>query len=91
MLPVRLTEEEVETIFERVRRTPLYRLTVDLEKQRVTSPDGLEFRFEVEEFRRHCLLNGLDDIGLTLKHEDQIRAYEAAHPAISPRALSGKP
>jgi 3-isopropylmalate/(R)-2-methylmalate dehydratase small subunit len=84
ILPVRLTEEQVEEIIRRVRKTQGYRLTVDLEKKKVTSEDGLEYAFEVDEFRRHCLLNGLDDIGLTLQHEDKISAYESRHPDIAP-------
>jgi 3-isopropylmalate/(R)-2-methylmalate dehydratase small subunit len=77
ILPVRLTEEQVETIFQRVRATPGYQLNVDLETRRITSGDGLDYSFEVDPFRRDCLLNGLDDIGLTLKHENKIRQYEA--------------
>jgi 3-isopropylmalate/(R)-2-methylmalate dehydratase small subunit len=77
MLPVKLSEEQVEEVFRRVRRTPGYELNVDLEGKKVTSEDGVEFRFGVDEFRRHCLLNGLDDIGLTLQHEEKIRQYEA--------------
>jgi 3-isopropylmalate/(R)-2-methylmalate dehydratase small subunit len=77
MLPVRLSEAQVEEIFRRVRKSPGYQLTVDLEQKRLSSPDGLSYEFEVDEFRRHCLLNGLDDIGLTLHHEEKIRAYEA--------------
>jgi 3-isopropylmalate/(R)-2-methylmalate dehydratase small subunit len=79
MLPVRLSEEQVEQIFQRVRQKPGYTLTVDLTQKRVGSDDGLNFEFDVDEFRRHCLLNGLDDIGLTLQHEDKIRHYEATH------------
>ena len=88
ILPVKLSESQVETIFERVRKTPRYRLTVDLEQKKIVSEDGLAFAFELDEFRRHCLLNGLDDIGLTLRHEDRIRIYEAAHPEVAP-ARSG--
>jgi 3-isopropylmalate/(R)-2-methylmalate dehydratase small subunit len=84
ILPVRLTEEQVETLFQHVRRTPGYKLTVDLENKEVTSGDGLAFSIEVDEFRRHCLLNGLDDIGLTLQYEDKIVAYEAAHRDLAP-------
>jgi 3-isopropylmalate/(R)-2-methylmalate dehydratase small subunit len=76
ILPVRLTEVQVETIFQRVRQKAGYPLYVDLENKNITSDDGLEFNFEVSEFRRHCLLNGLDDIGLTLQHEDKIHQYE---------------
>jgi 3-isopropylmalate/(R)-2-methylmalate dehydratase small subunit len=77
ILPVRLTESQVETIFERVRKTPGYQLTVDLEKKKITSEDGLEFRFELDEFRRHGLLGGLDEIGLTLQQEDDIGRFES--------------
>ncbi len=77
MLPVRLPEPQVEAIFQRVRKSPGYSLTVDLSLHRILSEDGLDFSFEVDPFRRHCLLNGLDDIGLTLQHEDKIRQFEA--------------
>jgi 3-isopropylmalate/(R)-2-methylmalate dehydratase small subunit len=79
MLPVRVSEEQVDQIFQRVRQKPGYTLTVDLIHKRVSSDDGLNFEFDVDEFRRHCLLNGLDDIGLTLQHEDKVRHYEATH------------
>jgi 3-isopropylmalate/(R)-2-methylmalate dehydratase small subunit len=82
--PVRLPEDRIETIFQRVRKTPGYKLTVDLENKRVTSEDGLAFPVEVDDFRRHCLLNGLDDIGLTLEHENRIRSYEMNHRQIAP-------
>ncbi|MBI3812430.1 MAG: 3-isopropylmalate dehydratase small subunit [Nitrospirae bacterium] len=84
ILPVKLSESQVETIFERVRKTPGYRLTVDLEKKKIVSDDGLDFTFELDEFRRHGLLGGLDDIGLTLQYENKILAYEANHREISP-------
>ena len=76
MLPVQLKEEQVEQIFQRVRQTPGYELTVDLVDQTIQSEDGLKFRFEVDGFRRHCLLNGLDDIGLTLQYEEKISEFE---------------
>jgi len=82
MLPVQLSEEQVEQIFRRVRRTPGYQLSVSLVTRQITSDDGLQFNFEVDEFRRYCLLNGLDDTGLTLQQEDKIRQFEA-------RMLSG--
>jgi 3-isopropylmalate/(R)-2-methylmalate dehydratase small subunit len=82
MLPVQLSEEQVEQIFRRVRRTPGYQLSVNLVTRQITSGDGLQFNFEVDEFRRYCLLNGLDDIGLTLQQENKIRQFEA-------RMLSG--
>ena len=77
LLPVRLDEAVVEDLFQRVGRHPGYRLTVDLEKCQVRDDHGLALPFEVESFRRHCLLNGLDDIGLTLRHADKIAAFEA--------------
>ena len=77
MLPVVLSEEQVEQLFERSAAMPGYELTVDLERQWVTDDDGLRFSFEVDPFRRECLLKGLDDIGLTLQHEDKIRDHEA--------------
>ncbi len=85
MLPIRLEEPQVEELFQKVRKTPGYTLNVDLQKNRISSDDGLVFSFEVEEFRRHCLLNGLDDIGLTMQHKDKIRQYEETHPVIIPR------
>jgi 3-isopropylmalate/(R)-2-methylmalate dehydratase small subunit len=84
ILPIKLSESQVETIFERARKTPGYSLTVDLEKKTIASDNGLTFPFEVDEFRRHCLLGGLDDIGLTLQHADKIRDYEAAHREVAP-------
>ena len=77
MLPVALSEEQVEQLFRRSAAMPGYELTVDLERQWVTDDDGLRFSFEVDPFRRECLLKGLDDIGLTLQHEDKIRDHEA--------------
>jgi 3-isopropylmalate/(R)-2-methylmalate dehydratase small subunit len=75
VLPVRLSEEQVETLFQRAGQGG-YRLTVDLNACRVTDEQGLSWPFEVDESRRYCLLHGLDDIGLTLKHADKIAAYE---------------
>jgi 3-isopropylmalate/(R)-2-methylmalate dehydratase small subunit len=77
MLPVCLSEGQVEQLFARAGSSPGYELTVDLERQWVTDDDGLRFSFEVDPFRRECLLKGLDDIGLTLQHEDKIRQHEA--------------
>lgn len=79
LLPVRLSETEIEDIFQQVKASEGYQLTIDLEQQMVTDEAGLHFRFDVEDFRRECLLKGLDDIGLTLQHEEKIRAYEAQH------------
>jgi 3-isopropylmalate/(R)-2-methylmalate dehydratase small subunit len=81
MLPIRLPEEQVDELFERVAKHDGYELTVNLHDHSLVDPHGLELTFEVEPFRRHCLLNGLDDIGLTLKHVAKIDAYEAANSA----------
>jgi 3-isopropylmalate/(R)-2-methylmalate dehydratase small subunit len=78
MLPIRLSEDAVDDLFHRAAKSG-YRLTVDLESCKITDDSGLSLPFDVESFRRHCLLNGLDDIGLTLEHENKISAYEAAH------------
>jgi 3-isopropylmalate/(R)-2-methylmalate dehydratase small subunit len=77
MLPVHLSEEQIAQLFERAAANDSYELTVDLERQWVTDDFGLRFSFEVDPFRRECLLKGLDDIGLTLEHEDKIREHEA--------------
>ncbi len=77
ILPVTLAEPEVAEIVRRAGELPSYRATVDLERCEVRDDAGFIARFEVEAFRRHCLLEGLDDIGLTLQHEPQITAYEA--------------
>ncbi len=81
ILPVVLQEAEVAELFGRVEREPGYSVTVDLEQCEVRDAKGFSARFVVDEFRRHCLLEGLDDIGLTLHHEPQITAYEARRPA----------
>jgi 3-isopropylmalate/(R)-2-methylmalate dehydratase small subunit len=86
MLPICLSEAQVEEIFQRVRRSPGYQLTVDLGQRRISSDDGLEYDIEIDDFRRYCLLTGLDDIGLTLQREDKIQAYEAkALVGLQPR------
>ncbi|MEE8587113.1 MAG: 3-isopropylmalate dehydratase small subunit [Acidobacteriota bacterium] len=76
LLPVRLSEGQIEDLFQRTAAQEQYRLTVDLESQTVSDEQGLELQFEVEDYRRESLLQGLDDIGLTLQHEDKIREYE---------------
>jgi 3-isopropylmalate/(R)-2-methylmalate dehydratase small subunit len=76
ILPIVLSEAEVDSLFQECAATPGYRLTVDLAAQAVTTPAGRALSFEVDSFRKHCLFNGLDDIGLTLQHADAIRAYE---------------
>jgi 3-isopropylmalate/(R)-2-methylmalate dehydratase small subunit len=76
ILPIVMDADEVDRLFKETAATEGYRLTVDLEKQLVTTPGGHGIGFEVDAFRKYCLLNGLDDIGLTLQHADKIRAYE---------------
>lgn len=79
ILPVRLSEADVDELFRRTEATPGYQLTVDLEACTVTDEHGLQLSFDVEPFRRECLLEGLDDIGITLQHADKIAAFEKAH------------
>ncbi len=84
LLPIRLDTASVDALFKAVDATPGYRLKIDLEQQSISAPDGTVYRFEVEAFRKHCLLNGLDDIGLTLQHVDEIKVYEQQHRAQQP-------
>jgi len=77
ILPIKLSEEQVEELFQRTSANEGYKLTVDLENKRITDELGLDIAFELDEHRRQFLLQGLDDIGLTLQHEDLIAAYEA--------------
>jgi len=79
LLPIRLSEEQVDELFKRAAAHRPYELTADLELRTLSDSHGFATTFEVEPFRRHCLLHGLDDIGLTLEHEDKIAAYEAKH------------
>ncbi len=79
MLPITLTPEQVREIMTRSQQQEGYELTVDLERQTVEDSHGLSILFVVGEFQRYCLLEGLDDIGLTLRHEDAIREYELSH------------
>lgn len=79
VLPVKLDETTVDGLFQNFGQHPAYRLTVDLENCTITDEHGLALEFEIDGFRRHCMLNGLDDIALTLQHEDKIAAFEASH------------
>jgi len=79
MLPITLTPEQVQEIMRRTQQREGYELTVDLERQTIEDSEGLSILFVVGEFQRYCLLEGLDDIGLTLRHEDLIREYEVSH------------
>ena len=84
LLPITLPESAVAKLFDEVAAFPGYQLTVDLERQVVIKPDGSQLAFDVQPFRKYCLLNGFDDIGLTLRHRDKIKAFEA-------NRLAGKP
>jgi len=84
ILPVVLSEAIVDQLFNECAASDGYEITVDLERQVVVSPSGAEFAFEVEAFRKHCLLNGLDDIALTLQNVDDIKDYEAKRKVTAP-------
>jgi len=81
LLPIVLGEAQISQLFDEVAAFPGYTLTVDLERQVVIKPNGEELPFDVQAFRKYCLLNGLDDIGLTLRHADKIKAFEATRLA----------
>ena len=83
-LPIVLSESQVAQLFDEVLAFPGYRLGIDLPRQVVIKPDGTELPFEVQAFRKYCLVNGFDDIGLTLRHQDKIKAYEAERLAKMP-------
>ena len=84
LLPIVLPEDVVSRLFDEVAAFPGYQLTVDLPRQVVVKPDGAEIPFEVQAFRKYCLVNGFDDIGLTLRHADKIKAFEAERLAKMP-------
>lgn len=84
LLPIVLSESIVDSLFKAVEANPGYQLTVDLEKQTVNTPDGKSYAFEVDPVRKHNLLHGLDDIGLTLQHVDAIKAFESTHKQAQP-------
>jgi len=85
LLPVVLPESEVDRLFHEVAAFPGFHLAIDLEKQTVATADGgMVMYFEIDPFRKYCLLNGLDDIGLTLRHADKIRAFEEMRRAGQP-------
>jgi 3-isopropylmalate/(R)-2-methylmalate dehydratase small subunit len=84
VLPIVLPEAQVARLFDEVAAFTGYTLTVDLERQCIVKPDGAEIPFDVQPFRKYCLLNGFDDIGLTLRHRDKIKAFEANRLAAKP-------
>ncbi len=84
ILPITLPEDEVDKLLDDASRGANATITVDLENQRITGPDGGEIRFEIDQFRKHCLLNGLDEVGLSLEKADAIAAHEARRRAETP-------
>ncbi|UYZ83205.1 3-isopropylmalate dehydratase small subunit [Entomomonas sp. E2T0] len=90
LLPIILTEQEVDELFKAVEAKEGYQLTIDLASQTVTTPEGKQYHFEVDAFRKHCLLNGLDDIGLTLQDADTIRSFEEKHKQAQPWLFQNK-
>jgi 3-isopropylmalate/(R)-2-methylmalate dehydratase small subunit len=84
LLPIVLDAAIVDQLFQETEASQGYKLTIDLAAQTVTTPGGQSFDFKVDEFRKYCLLNGLDDIGLTLRHVDKIKAYEERRKAEAP-------
>ncbi|STZ76273.1 3-isopropylmalate dehydratase small subunit [Bergeriella denitrificans] len=89
LLPIVLSEEQVEQLFQEVEASEGYQLSIDLEKQSLTTPSGETFAFDITEHRKHCLLNGLDEIGLTLQHADEIKAFEEKRKAAQPWLFNG--
>jgi len=90
LLPIQLSEESVEQLFQEVAQETGYSLSIDLESQTVLSPSGASFSFELDAFRKHCLINGLDDIALTLQDQDSIKTYEAERQQSAPWLFASK-
>ena len=88
LLPIVLDAAIVDDLFQLVLKNPGYRLVIDLEQQSITTPDGKVYHFDVDTFRKSCLLNGLDDIGLTLEHVQEIKGYEARRKSEAPWLFS---
>ncbi|MEO6911177.1 MAG: 3-isopropylmalate dehydratase small subunit [Edaphobacter sp.] len=91
MILVRLPEDDVELLMHRSEKNPNHQITINLEAQTIVDDQGFSAKFEIDPFRKYCLLNGLDDIGLTLRHESELDAYESKHNAafwLKPRATA---
>ena len=84
MLPIVLSADDVDALFKETEASEGYKLNIDLSEQTIISPSGKSYKFDVDAFRKHCLLNGLDDIGLTMQHQDAIKAFETKHQAAQP-------
>ena len=89
LLPIVLTEEQVDQLFKEVEANEGYQLSIDLAEQTLTTPNGETFKFDITEHRKHCLLNGLDEIGLTLQHADEIRDFEEKRRQSQPWLFNG--
>ena len=91
MVLVRLPQSDVQTLMERSTKNPAHKITINLEAQTITDDQGFSAKFEIDPFRKYCLLNGLDDIGLTLRHESELDAFESKHDSefwLKPRAIA---
>jgi len=84
ILPITLSDAQVDDLFQRAEKREGYKLTADLENQLISDDEGLRIPFEIDSFRKKCLIKGLDDIGLTLEHEPDIAAFEKTHPKSAP-------
>ncbi len=84
LLLIKLDSKIVDRLFKEAEPVVGYRLAVDLEQQSITTPGGETIKFDIDPFRKHCIMNGLDDIGLTLEHADKIRAFESKHKVAQP-------
>jgi 3-isopropylmalate/(R)-2-methylmalate dehydratase small subunit len=84
LLPIVLDAEIIDSIFKAIEKNPGFELAIDLESQTIEMEGQAPINFEVDDFRKHCLLNGLDDIGLTLQHADDIKAYEQKRSQQAP-------
>jgi 3-isopropylmalate/(R)-2-methylmalate dehydratase small subunit len=84
MLPIVLSADDVDNLFKETEASEGYQLNIDLSAQTINTPSGNSYIFDVDAFRKHCLLNGLDDIGLTMQHQDAIKAFEKKHQVAQP-------
>jgi 3-isopropylmalate/(R)-2-methylmalate dehydratase small subunit len=84
LLPLVLSEDAIDVLFESIKDEPGYMLEVDLESQTIITPDGMQHSFDIESFRKYCLINGFDDIDLTLRHKKNISEFEATHKQRMP-------
>jgi len=89
LLPIVLSDSQVDQLFNEVQTTEGYVLAIDLQNQTIQTPAGESFAFEIDPFRKHCLINGLDDIGLTLQHTDAVKDYELRREKVAPWLFSG--